>query len=76
MTSGHARETEWNIGFAYKSGQFLPKNGKIVGKNLTGEIKEITVTNPKVVNAVGNCLLGNVNNKECMAVNWMGSGAV
>ena len=34
------------------------------------------MTNPKIVNAVGNCLLGNVNNKECMAVNWMGSGAV
>ncbi len=54
----------------------MPRNGKIAGKNLSGELKEISSDNPKIVNAVGNCLLGNVNNRECMAVNWMGSGAV
>lgn len=76
ITSGHARETEWNIGFSFKSGKFVPKNGKIAGKNINGELKEIVVANPKIVNAVGNCLMGNVNDKECMTINWMGSGAI
>lgn len=75
VTAAHARET--NLEMPFSLGNILCKDGTLYGsdhfakKNI--DLKESGKR--KVYFAVGNCLIGNVNNtKESMAIAWMNSG--
>jgi len=76
VTSGHATERDWQIGFAYRNGSFRSKAGKLVGHDTHGKTHPINSTNPKVYLPIGNCLMGHVDGPDAMALAWMNSAGV
>ena len=75
VTAAHA--TERNLEMPFSLGNILAKNGKLYASDhytrTTWDLKESGKR--KVYFAVGNCLIGNVNNTtESMAIAWMNSG--
>ena len=78
VTSGHATEHHWRIGYSFESGKLVSKEGgRLCGLTLDGKL--IPVTNnrsPKVYSAAGNCLMGHVSDDSCMALSWMHSAGV
>lgn len=77
VTAAHA--TQKNLEMPYSLGHFKPRAGKLYAHNIfTDEELDITESGKRrVYTAVGNCLIGDVNNtKESMAIAWMnGSNA-
>lgn len=71
VTSGHATERNWQIGFSYRNGYFQSKDGLMFGKPTTGDRFEIESTNPKVYLPIGNCLMGHIDGPDAMALAWM-----
>ena len=74
ITSGHATERDWQIGFGYRNGSFRSREGALLGRDTTGREIPVRSSNPKVYLAVGNCLMGHVDGKDAMALAWMHSG--
>lgn len=76
LTSGHATERDWQIGFSYRNGQFRCRNGTILGIDLERKEFPIASENPKVYLAAGNCLIGRIADRESMALAYMHSAGV
>lgn len=76
VTSGHATERDWQIGFRYRNGQFKSKQGKMFGVTTDNERFEIDSPNPKVYLPIGNCLMGHIDGPDAMALAWMNSVGV
>lgn len=80
VTSGHASERNWALGYNRKkgqeNGQFRVKNGQMYGIGLDKKAYPVHSDNPKVFFAIGNCLMGHVDQPDCMALGWIGSGGV
>lgn len=76
VTSGHATERDWQIGFRYRNGYFRCKNGQLFGEDESGTVYPIDSRNPKVYLPIGNCLMGHIDSKEAMALAWMNSAGV
>lgn len=76
VTSGHATERDWQIGFAYRNGSFRSKEGRLFGYPTLGKAFEIKSDNPKVYLAVGNCLMGHIDSQDAMALAWLNSAGV
>lgn len=76
ITSGHATERDWMIGFRYKNGFFKSKAGEIYGEDTKKQKIEIDSPNPKVYLPIGNCLMGNINGPDAMALAWMNDAGV
>jgi hypothetical protein len=76
VTSGHATEHDWQIGYGYKNGTFRCKDGKLYGLDLQKKEIPIDAPRPKVYLAVGNCLMGHVDGKDAMALAWMNNAGV
>jgi zinc protease len=74
ITSGHATERDWQPGYSYKNGAFLCKAGTLFGRDLEGKTYDVASPNPKVYLPAGNCLIGHVPGRDCMALAWLGSG--
>ena len=69
ITSGHATERDWNIGYAFKSGKFRCHAGQLYGCELTGSKIDVKRTrSPKIFSAAGNCLMGHVSDENCMTL--------
>jgi len=60
ITSGHATERDWQIGFRFRSGQFRCADGRLYGLDTQGTKHPIDSPNPKVYMPIGNCLMGHV----------------
>ena len=77
VTAAHA--TQQNLEMPYSLGHLRPRDGKLYAQNIfTGEEHDIIESGKRrVYAAVGNCLIGDMNNtKESMAAAWMnGSNA-
>jgi len=71
ITSGHATERDWQIGYAYENGYFKSKAGQLYGQTADKQRFEIRSTNPKVYLPIGNCLMGHVDSTDAMALAWM-----
>ena len=71
ITSGHATQADWQIGYRYRNGQFRSKAGQMVGRDTGKQRIEIDSPNPKVYLPIGNCLMGNINGPDAMALAWM-----
>ena len=72
VTAAHA--TERNLEMPFSLGNFKPKDGGLYAEDrFTKETWDLEQSGKrKVYFAVGNCLIGNVNNtKESMAIAWM-----
>ena len=77
ISSAHATERDWNIGYAFQSGKFLCREGQLYGLSLEGERIDVEQTgSAKVLSAAGNCLMGYIRDKDCMALAWMHSANV
>lgn len=76
VTSGHATEHDWQIGYTFKSGQFRHENGQLYGLDTQGNRYDINSSNPKVYLPAGNCLIAHIDGKDCMATSWMHTGGV
>lgn len=71
VTSGHATQGDWMIGFRYRNGFFRSKAGQMFGVDTNQERIDIDSNNPKVYLPIGNCLMGNINGPDAMALAWM-----
>jgi hypothetical protein len=76
VTSGHATESDWQIGYAYRSGQFRCAGGRLYGLDTKRRKHPIDSPNPKVYMPVGNCLMGHIKDPDAMALAWMNSAGV
>ena len=76
VTSGHATERDWQIGYSYRNGQFRSAAGQLFGVDLKGNKLPVRSENPKVYLAVGNCLMGHINGPDSMALAFMNSADV
>ena len=73
-TSAHASEKSWQVKYNDDTGgYFVCKDGQLFGLvNITsGPAYEIHSPNPKVYIAAGNCLIGNIPEKNCMAAAYI-----
>ncbi len=76
LTSGHATARDWQIGYSYRNGQFRCKDGQLFGLDLQGKVLPIVSPNPKVYLPAGNCLMGLIPDRDCMALAFMHAGGV
>lgn len=76
VTSGHASERNWMIGYAYRNGQFCCSNGVVIGVDTKGNRYPVHSPNPKVYLPIGNCLMGHIDGTNAMALAYMNSAGV
>lgn len=76
VTSGHATERDWMIGFRYKNGFWKSKAGQLFGEDTKGGHFDVASKNPKVYLPIGNCLMGHIDGPDAMALAYMKSAAV
>jgi zinc protease len=76
VTSGHATERDWQIGFRYRNGQFRCAEGQLYGLDTAKQKIPINSTNPKVYLPIGNCLMGHIDSRDAMALAFMNSAGV
>ena len=76
ITSGHASERDWMIGYSYENGFFRHENGKLFGRSIAEKRFDVSSPNPKIYMAAGNCLIGHVDSPDCMATSYMNSAGV
>ncbi len=76
VTSGHATERDWQIGYRYRNGAFVSRAGRMFGRDTAGREIAIDSPNPKVYLPIGNCLMGHINGRDSMALAWMNAAGV
>jgi zinc protease len=76
VTSGHASERDWSIGYGYRNGSFRCKDGVLFGLDTKGNRYPVNSPNPKVYLPIGNCLMGHIDGPNCMALAYMNSAGV
>jgi hypothetical protein len=76
VTSGHATERDWQLGFRYRNGYFKCADGALYGLDTQGRKLPVHSPNPKVYMPVGNCLMGHIDGTNCMALAWLNSAGV
>lgn len=76
VTSGHATERDWQIGFRYRNGSFRSKDGELFGVDTAGQKFPIHSNNPRVYLPIGNCLMGHIDGPDAMALAFMNSAGV
>jgi len=76
VTSGHATERDWQIGFRYRNGSFRSGAGNLWGLDTGGRKIPIESANPKVWLPVGNCLAGHIDGPDALALAFMNSAGV
>ena len=76
VTSGHATERDWQIGFRYRNGQFRSEQGQLFGVDTQGQRYPIHSETPKVYLPVGNCLMGHIDGPDAMALAFLNSAGV
>jgi zinc protease len=76
ITSGHATEHDWQIGYSYKDGHLRCKDGQLFGLDTQKQRHPIHSPNPKVHLPVGNCLIGHVPGRDCMVTALIRSAGV
>ena len=76
VTSGHATERDWQIGFSYRNGYFKCDKGQLFGVDTGGQKIDVNSPNPKVYMPIGNCLMGHIDGENAMALAWLKSAGV
>ncbi len=76
ITSGHATERDWQIGYSYKNGALKSQNGSLYGVDTAGNKFQIKSAHPRVYLPVGNCLMGHIDNSNAMALAFLNSASV
>ena len=71
VTSGHATERNWQIGFRYRNGYLKSSAGQMYGEDTQKQKLRVDSQNPKVYLPIGNCLMGHIDGPDAMALAWM-----
>ena len=73
VTSGHASERNWSIGYSYKNGFFVAQKGLLLGVPSNDKAFKIEAKGSKIHLASGNCLLGHIDKPfQLGLVIWVG----
>jgi hypothetical protein len=75
-TSGHATQHDWQMGYCGPNMVMTHKEGKLVAVDTQQKAFYAQNDEPKVYFANGNCLIGDVDQLDCMALSWMRDGGV
>ena len=75
-TSGHATEHDWQIAYNIPGGAFRCDHGNLFAVSTDGSRTPIVSPNTKVYLPVGNCLIGHIDRRDCMATAWLHSGGI
>lgn len=76
ITSGHATERDWQIGYRYRGGQFRCAAGQLYGLDTKKQRHPISSDHVRVYLPIGNCLMGHVDGRDAMALAFMNSAGV
>ena len=76
VTSGHATTRDWQPGYSYKNGTFHSRDGVLYGLELTKKEHPVRSDTPKIYLPCGNCLMGQIDGPDAMALAWMHSAGV
>ena len=76
VTSGHATERNWQLGYRYRNGYFKCEKGVLYGEDTEKARHPVDSPNPKVYLPIGNCLMGHIDSRDAMALAWMTSAGV
>ena len=76
VTSGHATERDWQIGFRYRNGYFKSTGGQLYGSDTKRQKHDVKSPNPKVYMPIGNCLMGHIDSQKAMALAYMKTAGV
>ncbi|HCF96362.1 MAG TPA: hypothetical protein DEW46_14990 [Verrucomicrobia bacterium] len=76
ITSGHATERDWMLGFRYNNGFFKCRPGQLFAIDTQKQTTDIVSSNPKIYMPIGNCLMGHIDSRDAMALAWMNSAGV
>ncbi len=71
VTSGHASERNWSIGYSYKNGFFVAQKGLLLGVPSNDKAFKIEAKGSKIHLASGNCLLGHIDKPDCLALSMI-----
>jgi zinc protease len=76
VTSGHASEWVWQLHYPNPSpeGYFQSSSGQVYATPAQGNWSYLNSPNPKIYFPVGNCLIGDVADNNCMVLGWFHSG--
>ena len=75
VTSGHATQHDWQIIYNQNAGSLRhDENANLVFRNPQGESFPLNRASPKIYLAAGNCLIGNIDRRACMATAWLHDG--
>lgn len=76
VTSGHGNVNQWQLHYPGSGleGHFRSSAGQVYGDPYAGGNRDINSSNPKIYNAMGNCLIGNPNNINNMPYAWLHTG--
>lgn len=75
-TSGHATQHDWQMGYCGPNMAMVHKEGKLIAVDTNRIGYPAHSEEPKVYFANGNCLIGDVDQRDCMALSWMRDGGV
>ena len=73
FSSGRATQDDWRIGYLFNGGAFKVRDGILTGVDLGHRDHPVHSTNPKVWLAAGNCLVGDIADRDSMALAILGS---
>lgn len=77
MTSGHATEHNWQTIYNKNIAYLLHEKGKLYFMSVADKEKRyINAPSPKIYMGNGNCLIGRIDRRDCMATSFMHSAGV
>ncbi len=76
VTSGHADQHTWQLHYPSSGyeGFFRSVGGQLRGDPYQGSSRNLNSPNPKIYFPVGNCLIGDVSDVDCMVLAWFHTG--
>lgn len=75
-TSGHATQHDWQMGYGRPNMAMIHRDGKLYVVNTQKKVQRAKNPEPKLYFATGNCLIGDIDQTDCMALSWMKDGGV
>ena len=76
ITSGHATDKDWTVGYTFKGGQFRCDQGQLYGLDTNNQRHDIDSPEPKIWIPAGNCLIGSIPDPDSMVPALIHTGGV
>lgn len=75
-TSAHATQHDWDMGYNGPNMKMDHENGRLFCIDTDENRFAVMNNEPKIYIGAGNCLIGDIDQDDCMATSWMHSGGV